>query len=399
MRVVSKPSGVDTPETPVALVVRQQAWFRPSVSCESLAPFQTEEANTVCLEPMGVLRARVLIGCGPLEHELQPEFCPWFSHGEDPYPVLECPSIGPKGAGLYARTRRSRITASKDEAVCLIEVSLVQPVEPALADEYTKEQQCDLDEAGRRVLGPASELVERMFGESKKCLDQAIGLYALYQYPIVWELFGVCPLLAFANRQTQTLKQMTPLPVDNFTPFRLNAKEKVRDGCLVDDALADLYRLEAGDLHLPLVLLQRALWQKNVQVRFLESFWVIEHLAGRCKVTDNDRQQREDLYGAIEQFVRKKCPQHQHRVRSLKSAIVQPPLKQRLAGYFAFLGIDNQGDLISRMLQLRNNLSHGGNIDPHELGMVELDTRVLVRKVMQKELAARGVRFGAEPTA
>jgi len=348
---------------------------------------------------MGILRARVLIGCGPLEHELQPEFCPWFGHGEDRYPVLQCPSIGPKGAGLYARTRPSRITASNDEAVCLIEVSLVQPVEPALADEYTKEQQCDLDEAGRRVLGPASASVERILGETKKCLDQAIGLYAMYQYPIVWEPLDVCPFLAFANLQTQTLKQMTRLTADNFIPFRLNAKEKVRDGCLVDDALVDLYRLEAGDLHLPLVLLQRALWQKNVQVRFLESFWVIEHLAGRCKVTDDERQRCEELYGAIEELVRKECPQHQDRVRRLKTVIVQPPLKHRLAGYFAFLGIDDQGDLINRMLHLRNNLSHGGNIDPHELAMVELETRVLVRKVMQKELAARGVRFGAEPTA
>jgi len=220
-------------QTSVGLVVRQQAWFRSFVESEALAGFPLAIVNSVALQPINVIRARVLIGRGALNHELPPEFSPWFGHGEEPYPVLQCPSIGPRGAGLFGRTKTSSLTASDQEAVCLIEVSVVQR------------------------------------------LEQAIDLYTLYQYPVVWEPVGVWPLVAFVNLETQTLQQITTMTPDNFIPFRLNAKDKVKDGFLVDDGLVEWHRLESNDLHIPLVLFQRALWQKNLQVRFLEMFWVI----------------------------------------------------------------------------------------------------------------------------
>lgn len=384
-------------QSSVGLVVRQQAWFRSFVESEALPAFPLAMVNSVALQPINVIRARVLIGRGALNHELQPEFNLWFGHGEKPYPILECPSIGPRGAGLFRRTTKSSITASDQEVVCLIEVSVVQPVDPELPAKYLAEPHPKLDQDGRRVLGPVYLLIEQVLTATKKRLEQAIGLYALYQYPVVWEPLGVSPLVAFVNLETQTLQQVTPVTPDNFIPFRLNVKDKVRDGVLVDDGLVEWHRLESNDLHIPLVLFQRALWQKNLQVRFLEMFWVIEHLAGHFAGPDDERHERENLYSALREFVQKECPQHKVRLDRLRGLIVQPALSQRLTGYFSHHGIAHDDDIIPRMLRLRNNLSHAGLIDPDELAAVELSTRVLVREVLRKELELRGIRFGQQP--
>ena len=126
---LSAPQHVEVVEgLPVAVVVRQQAWFHAHVEADRFPPFPCERANSVQLMPIGVIRWRVLLGKGPLEHALTPEVQPWFDHGQDPYPVLQCPSTEPRGGGLHATTKPSTIVATEHEAVCLVEVSIVQPV-------------------------------------------------------------------------------------------------------------------------------------------------------------------------------------------------------------------------------------------------------------------------------
>jgi hypothetical protein len=71
-------------------------------------------------------RARVLVGRGPVEHELTPEFLLWFEHGELEYPIFQSPSIGPPNAALKLSSRPRKIVATADEVVSMIEISLVQ---------------------------------------------------------------------------------------------------------------------------------------------------------------------------------------------------------------------------------------------------------------------------------
>jgi len=385
-------------ETPVAVVVRQQAWFEAHVEVEGLPPFPGEQANSVSLRPIGVIRPRVLLGKGPLEHDLGLEVHPWFDHGQDAYPVLQCPSTGPRGAGLHATATPSRIVATEQQAVCLVEVSMVQPVREHLPAAYEAELQSQTDEQERTVPKPAVKLIEKFRAKAKRWLDQAVGLYALYQYPVVWKPLAECPLVAFVNVRDQKLRQMTPAPADNYIPFRLRVNDKIRDGQLADGALTGLHHLAAGDLHLPLVLLQRALWQRNVEVRFLESFWVIDLLVGRSKAVDDaEREARRAMYECIEQLVVGKCPEHHHRLRRLKGLLVQPSLKHRLASYLADLGVSRDSELIAEMVKLRNDLSHGVGVDAQVVAMMELETRSLVREIMRQELARKGVRFEEAP--
>jgi hypothetical protein len=379
------------PETSTVLVVRLQAWFRAMVDSETLEPFAVEKADQIALNPIGALRSRVLLGRGPIEHQLSPQVSLWFDHGEEPYPVLQCPSVGPKGAGLRMSTAPVWISAKEQEAISLLEVSAVQPVDSALPDAYSLEVRDGPDVEGGRELRPASAFVQGILAEASRCLDQAVGLYALYQYPIVWEPITSCPLVGFADLEGSTLRNMTQVRADNFVPFRLRAGTKIQDGHLVDGVLASLPLLAEGDLHIPFVLLQRALWQKNVQVRFLENFLVIEHLMGQFAKEDADRNAREEFFATVDRMVQGECPQHLDRLRSLKGVFIQAPLRKRLEEYFKHLGIDPDDDLIPRMLKLRNDLAHGGKISANLLLGVELETRRAARRIMEKELALRGV--------
>ena len=380
-------------ETSVGLVVRHHAWFLASAEHEGLDPFPLDEVNTVSLSEPGETLGRVLIGRGPLQRDVQPTPRFWFEHGENPYPVFQCPSIGPAGAGVYGDTKPTRLTADDDDVVVLLDVASFHPVSTTFPAEYAEEGMPTVDTDGQRIVGPHHSMVERLLGENHARLVQAIGMYALYQYPIVWKPLGVFPAAALIDVVAKTQQLMTPLPVDNFIPFRLKAEPKVQNGLLVDDALTHLHRLASDDLHLPLMLLQRTLWQTSVRLRFLETFWILEHLADLTKTTDKERKEREELHGRILGFVSRECPQHVDRWTSMKGLIVQRSARQRLQDYFAYRGLDCDDGFIGRMLKLRHALSHGGDIESDELASVELEARALAREALRRELAARGIEF------
>jgi hypothetical protein len=136
--------------TSVGLVVRQQGWFRAQLDVEALPPFEAGKIDSLSIRPTGSFRARVLVGRGPVEHDLAPEFLLWFDHGELEYPVFQSPSVGPSGAGLHMSSRPRKVVASADEALCLIEVSVVQPVDPSFPQAFEQQSQT------AEVTGPVS---------------------------------------------------------------------------------------------------------------------------------------------------------------------------------------------------------------------------------------------------
>jgi len=374
------------PQTTVAVIVPQQGWFRASVDVTSVSALEPDKINLVPLNPTGAFRPRVLVGRGPLEYELGPEFLPSFGHGEEPYPVFQTPSVGPRGAGLYARTAPRRITATSDDAICLIEISLVQPVHPSFQEEYERSSDSDLSAEPAATVG-------LWLNQARTWLERAIGLYALYQYPLGWEPLAIHPIAGLVNIATRVFRHKTPMLTDNFIPLKLNLTGRMRDGHLNDQGLVDLPRL--GDhLHLPLVLLQRALWQRNVQLRFVETFGLLDYLTSQCALADPARAEREQLFVVLEAFIRREHPDHETRLRALKHMILQAPLRERLTVYPRHRSIPHDGGMIARMLRVRNDLAHARPIDSQELAEVELATRLLAREAMRRELAAQGVRFG-----
>jgi hypothetical protein len=360
---------------------------------QKVAPFPVDKIDVVPLDPVRAFRARVLLGRGPIDRELTPEFLLWFEHGEQEYPVFQCPSIGPSGAALKLSSQPRRLLASADEALALIEISLLQPVQDSFREQYEIEQKADAPDA------PAGA-VRRWLSEAKTWLEQAVGLYALYQYPIVWEPLGVHPVVGFVDLETMTFRASTRIEPDNFIPFRLDPATSLKDGQLLDAGLVDFSRLTGRALHFPLLLLQRALWQRNVQLRFLETFLLLDYLTGRAEVEDPSRAQREHLYQVIEGCVRGSHPEHEERVRALKHLVLQAPMRERLATYLKRLGVAHDERALRRMLRVRNDLAHARPIDDNVLAHVELEARALAREVMRQELAAQGITFGiAAPTA
>ena len=377
--------------TNVGVLVRQQAWFRPVLDLQKVGPFPSDKIDTVPLHPVGVFRARVLLGRGPLEREFTPEFGLWFEHGEQEYPIFQCPSIGPSGAGLKLSSKPRRLAVSADEGLALIETSLIQPVPESFREQYETEH--EFQPQG----GPAA-VVGRWLLETRTWLEQAIGLYALYQYPLVWEPLAVHPVVGFVDIAAQTFKLATRIQPDNFIPFRLDPHTKLKDGHLADDGFVDFSRLGNRGLHFPLLLLQRALWQRNLQLRFLETFLLLDYLIGLSEIHDPSRAQREELYRLIEECVRSR-PEHQERVRALKHVVLQAPLRERLNLYLARLGVKVDDEVLRQILKIRNDLAHARPVDDDLLARVELDARALARDVMRRELAIQGITFGGPSAA
>jgi hypothetical protein len=368
------------------LVVRQQGWFRAHLDVEALPRFETDKIDSLSILPTGSFRARVLVGRGPVEHDLGPEFLLWFDHGEREYPVFQSPSIGPSGAGLHLSSRPRKVIASADEALCLIEVSIVQPVDPSFPQALEQQSQT------HEVTGAAS-VVRDLQAACLVWLEQTIGLYSLYQYPLVWEPLGLYPVVGFVDLANKTFRVTTRVEPDNFIPFRLRVGDRLTDGQLSDQVLVELARLKDTSLHLPLLLLQRSLWHRNIELRFLETFLIVDYLTGQFDTEDPGRAERVELFSVLEAFVREAHPKHKARVGALKHIILQAPLRQRLHAYLQSLGLAVDEGALGLMLKMRNDVAHARKVDGAELKQVELEVRHLAREVVRKELSARGVTF------
>jgi hypothetical protein len=379
------------PSTSIGLVIRQQAWFRAHVAPDGLPPFSSKNANALSPLPVGSFRARVLIGRGPVEHELTPEVLFWFEHGEQEYPTFQCPSIGPSGAGLKVSSRPRKILATEQDVLCLIEISVVQPVGPEFERQFEESSAGDASDT-------SGGTVKKWQEEALAWLERAIGLYALYQYPIVWEPLGVHPLVGFVNIAQKTFRASTRIEPDNFIPFRPNVATKVTGTELADHGLIDLSKLAGGVLHLPLVLLQRSLWHRNIELRFLETFLILDYLTGQREIEDSKKADREELFKVLDTFIRATHPQFIDRLNGLKHVVLQAPLRERLTAYLQRIGLNPSAESLHRMLRARNDLAHARQIDRTELMAIELEARHLVREALRRELAQRGIAY-APPLA
>lgn len=372
--------------TSVAIVVRQQAWFRPHIDVEGVAPFPVDQIDAVQLHPSGVFRARVLIGRGPVDRDLGSEYMLWFDQGESEYPSFQMPGIGTPGGAVMLSGKPRRLMAAPDEALCLVEVSLITPVTESFANSYRKDSPDTPNEA--------MTVVQQWLAESKRFLEQAIGLYALYQYPVVWEPLGTHPFTAVVDLASQSTQIRTIIEGDVFIPFRLKLGTRIQEGYLVDGGLASFGALAGHRFHFPLLLLQRALWQRNVQLRFLETFFLLEYLVGQSPVKDQIRDERAAFYDIIEDVFTKNHPEHLGRVKALKHLALQAPLRERIQHYLTHLGVKHDVEQIRQMLAVRNDLAHARQVDGLTLVFAEGAARALCREALRRELAAEGVTFG-----
>lgn len=376
--------------TNLAVVIRQQAWFRPSVDLEGLEPFPINKIDAVGVLPVNVFRVRTLIGRGPVDRKRFPELMLWFDEGAISYPVFQCPGVGTNGGAMMLSAKPRALTASANEALTLIEISLTVPVTGSFRTE------CQSTAPSMTPTGP-SALINRWLSDARMWLEQAIGLYALYEYPIVWEPLGGEHSVSFVDFGAKKIDSSTPTNYGTFMPFRLKVAPRVRDGELADDGLAEFAQLQGTTLHFPLLLLQRALWQKNVQLRFLETFLLLDYLTSQSKAPDPLRGEREELYGRLEQCIDNAHPEHVKRIKALKHIILQPSLRERLRSYLLQLGVEHDENALGDMLRIRNDLAHARPVNDDKLNTVETIARLLAMEALRLELAKEGITFRDAP--
>lgn len=114
--------------TSTAMLVRQQAWFKPFIEIGDLPRFPRERLDRVNTSLSTGYQLLTILGRGPLTYDLPGTANVWFDHGSKDYPTFQCPSIGPEGAGLKASRRTRTIDIDKDSALFLIELQYLAPI-------------------------------------------------------------------------------------------------------------------------------------------------------------------------------------------------------------------------------------------------------------------------------
>lgn len=372
-----------------ALLVRYRQWFRPFFDISNLPIFEPSAIDSVALGPANVFRTRVLVGRGPFQHSIFAIPQLWFGQGDSSYPTFTAPNSGPAGAGLFATPKSSKVEASDSEGICVVETSIIYPV----AEDFLANHEQERRDVG---LTPPSDIVSRLLSDSKKWVEQTVGLYALSQYPLIWEPLATEQMSHHIDLAKCKSRDITSQNLDFQIPFRLDPSSMIKGHHLDDGVLKNLPQLQNTDLHLPLLLLQRTLWQKNAQVRFLEAFWLLDFLASQHKAADPERGERERMYSLMQEFFEKNHPEFNTRIQSLKHVVLQASQRNRMEAYFKHLGIAWNQEAIRRMTALRNALAHARSADATELALVGGELILLARAVMKLELEARGFSFSAD---
>jgi hypothetical protein len=373
-----------------AVVVRHRAWFRPSVDLDGLPPLSTDLVNRLSVQLDGTVRAWVLIGAGPVDCELSPDLSFYFENGPQDYPVFGCPSEGPSSAVTKVDKRTRRVTVAANEALSVVVVSVAVPLALSRWTAYVE------DRAG---LGDDAKAIGRLVAGAREALDQIVGLYALYQYAVVWEPLEIDQGVFFVDARAHTAVEWTTRPMDNMVPIRLRVGPKLEGGCLDDGALSQLSALSDKTLLWPLILFQRALWQRDVRLRFLDTFLMLDCLVGEASPIDSERERRESLYEFLEKATATSRQDDIARVRAMKGLLLQAPLAERLGAYLRELNVCCEFPVLRGLLRLRNDLAHGRPVDDEVLRTREFEARLLARAVLRGELARRGIDLGAPPAS
>jgi len=390
------------------LAFRQQAWFHPYVVPDSLPPFPVDEIGLIGRGRPNTWQVRSLIGKGPAEFELTVECEPYFGHGEEPYPIFVCPSIGPKGAGLSMRTNKRAIKINGSETLFMLEVVLLRAGPQDWVERFEK----DMVPSGIDLEPPKGGMFQdslRYLSQARDYLDLLVGFYSSYQYPLVWERIGRTQAIFCVDIARLTVQCKSPLDFDNFIPFRLDVRARLEGNSLKDDLTPNISRVLSLDLRIPLLFLQNSLWTRDIHQRFLQEFWIAEHLAHRHILNRPPEPELESFVRELGQFVRGRFPDRSGCLDRIRSALLNPSISEVISRYCAAVGVSvcpvemlrlgakSPEDFWHMATRTRNKLSHGARVDKEKVRILELGIRQPVREMIRREMENSGITFGETP--
>ncbi len=299
-----------------------------------------------------------------------------------------------------SRKKVRSIEAGEDEAILLIDVAALAAIPDAYGTDRDVSPSLDLfadlgTQQGRFALEALNEL--------EHTTAMLAGSYALYQYPLVWtpletdRLVALMPLARELEKFSDGILRLDVKYVetpDNWIPFELNPVAGISAGHLTDSVASNWSALSTASdrLRIALVGLEKVMYRRGVDSRFLQLFWILDHLASGSGEPDPGFRE------AVEALERLVVDSHQEQLiepwERMKERSLQPSMKERIIAYTTELGVNIEEELVRQIVSTRNDLSHGRRPNPYELADTELKTRQLIWELLQAEMETAGIQLG-----
>ncbi len=235
------------PNTPIALVIRCLSWFQAFAVLDNLDQLNPKTIDHFMVPSPNTTRLRTWIGKGPLSHDIGTSAFFYSDNGEETYPVFNFPSRSPKGAGVFVSKVNRKLIAHENTALFFLEVATCVPTDPKIFEQVQMQR---LEES-------TEQFIRDSVNAANDILQVIVGIYALYQYPLIWQFLGERHQWSLVNVETlQVTQSYENVRADNFVPFQLNVSSKIASGHLVDGIHSTFSELVKKGPSLPFIQLE-----------------------------------------------------------------------------------------------------------------------------------------------
>jgi hypothetical protein len=281
----------------------------------------------------------------------------------------------------------------------MVDILLFEEAQQNWLPHYDTEQPTLDEQQGTASPGPLHKAIEERLSMARKYAEFIIGAYALYQYPLVWQRLACAQYVTCVTAEPQSCRLQAPLDFDNYVPFTLKVGTRCANGAFSDGVSARANMLFNTDLHMPFLILQQTLWQKDVNLRFLQEFWIIELLAQKRWRKPKPDLAIERLLRDVDALVIAHFPDESDYLHKRIGRLMdKPSLQDKIRAYLTALGVKFDDSLLVRARRLRNQLAHGVNVSRYEVRGVETFFRQLPWSAMRKELENAGIFLKEKPS-
>jgi hypothetical protein len=360
-------------ESQERLVLRQQAWFRPSMAADALQPFPKRDLNRALLQEANPWYLRQVLGKGP--YQLTGCGSVVLKYDSSDCPAFDCPGYT-SGQATPDIRKEPPVFVDKDSPLFMLEVGCVH-----LAD-------CSTEEAFKRH----SDLL----AEARERLELLVGVYSLYQYPLVWHPLGSWSDVARVNLATMEGVRNTQYESFIAPPVFVSLSDAEVDRRFISPVGRVADALFQTDLRLPLLFLQKALWQDEPQARFLHEFWILEYFSWKRGAHRRPDAAIREFVQRLEGLVEHNLPSDLELFKQRKGRLLQPTLREAFRAYAQSRGITFDERLFAKAKKMRDALSHGRAFDRTELPQTQIQISQIVRSVLRAELSTRNISLPIE---
>lgn len=367
-------------------VVSEQAWFKACADPKDFPPFNSKHV-TSWRSRGGDQHFKVVVGRGPFK---RPVFSlPVLFLDYSPYasPGFAVPNVtaGLPASVMMRRPKQEHIEFEENEVAVFMELYAIWPSANDLLAGLQKEERSG-PEINEQT--PIKKLVTETFSRLTESLEILIGIYTIQHFALVWEPLSRTRQLILIDPLTKQAEIQNHAFLGSIIPyqFSLGAKEAIG---ITGVSLEALLRAK---VHLPLVFLQRALWERQAHVRFLYYFWVLEYFSELYAEGDT---QMAAFIAELEPMVISKGPEASELFQKLKRDALRRPLLANLKSCFAALNIpfEQHEEDLKEAKRIRDKLVHAEHIDESRVVSAKSRIATLPPLLVQKHLEKNGVKL------